>query len=218
MKVIQSSIIRAIVAIAVGVLLVMYREETTVWITIVTGVLFFISGCVSCILYFVERDKTGRENDLKRFSGETPEEKLPTFPFVGIGSIILGIILAVMPGSFITWVVYILAAILILGAINQFVVLASARRFAHVPVAYWFFPVVTLCTGIFIIAKPMESASFPLKIIGWCMMFYGVVELLNAFKIKQMRRTYNLIEQNQTSTDEELDESVAVEEKTESTT
>nr|WP_238300741.1 DUF308 domain-containing protein [Prevotella micans] len=100
---------------------------------------------------------------------------------------------------------------------NQFVVLASARRFAHVPVAYWFFPVVTLSTGIFIIAKPMESASFPLKIIGWCMMFYGVVELLNAFKIKQMKRTYNLIEQNQTSTDEELDESVAVEEKNEST-
>uniref|UniRef100_UPI0035A2203F DUF308 domain-containing protein n=1 Tax=Prevotella micans TaxID=189723 RepID=UPI0035A2203F len=86
----------------------MYREETTVWIAIVTGVLFFISGCVSCILYFVERDKTGRENDLKRFSGETPEEKLPTFPFVGIGSIILGIILAVMPvrsslGLFIFW-------------------------------------------------------------------------------------------------------------------
>lgn len=36
--------------------------------------------------------------------------------------------------------------------------------------------------------KPMESASLPLLIIGWCLLFYGVTECINAFKIHQYRK------------------------------
>lgn len=40
MKVIHSSIFRAVCAIIVGVLLIQYREQTVTWITIAIGVLF----------------------------------------------------------------------------------------------------------------------------------------------------------------------------------
>lgn len=96
-----------------------------------------------------------------------------------------------MPDDFIKWVVYILAAILILGAINQFMNLAYAKRYAHVPVLFWFFPIITLGIGILIISKPIEAATLPLKIIGWCLIFYGVVEMLNAIKISQMKRAFD---------------------------
>ena len=86
------------------------------------------------------------------------------------------------------------SGILILGAINQFTNLASSRQFARVPILFWIFPTITLSIGIYVIAQPIEAATLPLKIIGWCLMFYGVVELINTIKINQMKRAYNKIE------------------------
>ena len=53
MKTLASSLLRALCAIAVGALLVKYREQTVEWITIAIGVLFFVSGVFSCATYFV---------------------------------------------------------------------------------------------------------------------------------------------------------------------
>jgi len=56
MKTVQTSFIRAIIAVVVGLLLIKYREDTVTWITIIIGVLFFISGLISCIVYLVNRN------------------------------------------------------------------------------------------------------------------------------------------------------------------
>jgi len=194
MRLIQSSIIRAIVAIVIGALLVKYRAETMTWITIAAGIMFFISGIISCLVYYFEREKILKTSPLSDNRESATNSVKPIFPIVGIGCAVLGIILTLMPNQFITWVVYIFAAILILGAINQFTNLASSRQFAHVPILFWIFPTITLGIGIYVIAQPIEAATLPLKIIGWCLMFYGVVELINTIKINQMKRTYNKIE------------------------
>ena len=55
MKAIQSSVFRALCAIVVGVLLIGYREETVRWITILTGVMFFLSGVISIVSYYAGR-------------------------------------------------------------------------------------------------------------------------------------------------------------------
>ena len=57
MRLIQSSIIRSVVAIVIGILLVKYRLETMTWITIAAGIMFFISGIISCLVYYFEREK-----------------------------------------------------------------------------------------------------------------------------------------------------------------
>lgn len=57
MKVLQSSLLRAICAIVVGALLVKYREQTVTWMTIAIGVLFFISGVFSCASYLIARSR-----------------------------------------------------------------------------------------------------------------------------------------------------------------
>ena len=51
MKVIQSSVVRALVAIVVGVMLILYRMATLEWMVIITGALFFLSGSLSCLAY-----------------------------------------------------------------------------------------------------------------------------------------------------------------------
>lgn len=189
MKVLQSSIFRALCAIAVGALLVKYREQTVTWITIVIGVVFFISGLISCIAYFSAKRKSNDEDyDIYDAQGHLIAQSKPAFPIVGLGSLILGAILALLPTTFVNGLTYMLAAILILGAVNQFFNLTIATRFAHIGIVWWIVPGLVLLLGIIALIKPSVIASAPLLVIGWCMMVYGVVEIINNVKIHQCRR------------------------------
>jgi len=187
MKIIQSSLVRALCAVIVGGLLIKYREQTMTWLTIAIGVLFLISGLVSCASYLAAKS---RRSDVQVFDAEGNQVAgfTPSFPIVGIGSVLLGLILALMPGTFITWLMYILAAILALGAIGQFVGLASVSKIARVGAFFWIMPSVILLVALVAIVRPQLIASAPLFVIGWCMLVYGVVEFVNALKIYKVRK------------------------------
>lgn len=192
MKVIHSSIFRAVCAIIVGVLLIQYREQTVTWITIAIGVLFFLSGVISLASYWAAKRNAEKMQGqiLSDSNGKPIMGMMPKFPLVSVGSLILGLLLALMPQVFIAWLMFILAFILILGALTQFVNLASAAKMGRVGILFWLFPSVLLLLGLLTIIKPSAIASAPLFIIGWGMLIYGVVELLNAFKISNNKRIW----------------------------
>ena len=198
MKILQSHLVRALVAIVTGALIIKYREETVQWLTIAIGILFFISGVISIAMWwsYKRKDEGGRlkeegvrrneENETIHAGGHYP------FPLVGLGSVILGVILTVIPTTFITGLMYILAAMLILGAINQYVYLGMATRWCHVGWYYWILPTAILLVSLYVIFKPMETASLPLFIIGWCMLVYGVAECINSLMLFIARRHYKI--------------------------
>lgn len=192
MKVIHSSIFRAVCAIIVGVLLIQYREQTVTWITIAIGVLFFLSGVISLASYWAAKRNAEKMQGqiLSDSNGKPIMGMIPKFPLVSVGSLILGLLLALMPQVFIAWLMLILAFILILGALTQFVNLASAAKMGRVGILFWLFPSALLLLGLLAIIKPSAIASAPLFIIGWGMLIYGVVELLNAFKISNNKRIW----------------------------
>ena len=207
MKVLQISAIRAIIVLVTGFLLVKYREETMTWMTITVGILFLLSGLVSCIAYYFEKEKVAKKTaKAEQQEGQQEEENLksPSFPIAGVGSIALGIILAVMPNTFITWVVYILAALLILGAVNQFMNLARSRQYARVPVYMWLFPTVILAIAILLISKPIETAQLPLLVLGWAFMYYGVLEFILIIRMYLVRKSYEKAEEAKVVTGDKL--------------
>ena len=207
MKVLQISAIRAIIVLVTGFLLVRYREETMTWMTITVGILFLLSGLVSCIAYYFEKEKVAKKTAKEeQQEGQQEEENLksPSFPIAGVGSIALGIILAVMPNTFITWVVYILAALLILGAVNQFMNLARSRQYARVPVYMWLFPTVILAIAILLISKPIETAQLPLLVLGWAFMYYGVLEFILIIRMYLVRKSYEKAEEAKVVTGDKL--------------
>ena len=187
MKILQSSVFRAICAIAVGAMLIKNPDSTVKGITIAIGILFLVSGVISCVAYFNARLHSA-ENEVYDADGKLLVGGRPMFPIVGLGSVILAFVLALMPGAFVTSLMYVLGGIILLGALNQFMVLIQARKFATLPLWFWVCPTLVLLTGLFVMIKPMESASLPLLIIGWCLLFYGVTECINAFKIHQYRK------------------------------
>lgn len=197
MKVIHSSLFRAVCAIIVGILLIQYREQTVTWITIAIGVLFFLSGVVSLASYYSAKHAAEKMQGqvLYNAQGQHITGMQPNFPIVGVGSILLGIVLALMPNVFISWLMFILSCILILGAITQFVNLASAAKMGRVSFIYWVFPSALLLLGLLAIIKPSAIASAPLFIIGWAMLVYGVVECINALKVSNNRKHWQKSQQ-----------------------
>ena len=183
MKILQTSLLRAVCAAIAGYLLVMYRTEMVRWTTIAFGALFLVSGLVSVIVYYTEKRRA-------RTAAEPQAVIVPTFPIVGLGSMILGGVLMLMPATFVSGVMYSLAAILILGAVNQYVNLAGLLRLARVPLLYWLFPTIVLLAGIFLIARPQEMSALPFRILGWSMMVYAIFEAVCGIRIYRARRAY----------------------------
>lgn len=199
MKVLQISAVRAIIVLVTGFLLVKYREDTMTWMTITVGVLFLISGLVACMLYYFEKEKVAKKTAkaaLQEGQQEEEDLKSPSFPIAGVGSIVLGIILAVMPNTFTTWMVYILSALLILGAVNQFMNLARSRQYARVPVYMWVFPTVSMVVAILLISRPIETDAlfFTLKVIGWAFMYYSILEFVLIIRMYLVRKAYDKAE------------------------
>ncbi|MBO4785833.1 MAG: DUF308 domain-containing protein [Prevotella sp.] len=187
MKIIQSAFFRAIVAIAMGVLLVKDPSGTLKWITILLGVLFLVVGVMSCINYFVrvfqerkeavEIDEKGRPMRRSAFG-----KGRSSFPMSSAGSVLFGLVLILRPDLFDEILMYILGAFIIVGAINQFVKLALINRIARVHWLFWVFPIILLIAGVWLIIKPFAVLDTTMYAIGWCLLLLGVVECITAIK------------------------------------
>ena len=189
MKIFQSSVFRAISAIAVGILLIKYPDNTVTWLTVAIGVLFFLSGIISLVVYINARRNVS-EYKITDADGNVVAGERPTFPIVGVGSIILGAILALTPNIFITALMYIIGGMLILGAINQYMNLVNARKYGKIGFGYWIFPSIILITGIYVMIRPMDPASVAMLILGWCTLLYGVTEMIDSLKFYSDKRKF----------------------------
>ncbi len=232
MRIIQSSIFRALLAIVFGYLLVMYRNELLHWTTIAFGCLFFLSGLISVIAYYVEKrramniaDRLQAMSEMRGDEMETPAEDdikrslLPTFPIVGIGSMILGVILAIMPTTFVHGMMYVVSGLLVLGALNMISNLIMAHKFASIGVGFWVMPILLLTLGVAMIVKPDLFAAMPFRILGWALIVYGVIECINAIKISQCHKQYERIQAaQQAASKAEIEDAVIVEDNSTSPT
>lgn len=232
MRILQSSVFRALCAIVFGYLLVIYRNQMLHWTTIAFGALFFLSGLVSVIAYYAEKrraanmaERLSAMSEMRGKEMETPSEDsirhslMPGFPIVGIGNMVLGVILAIMPTTFIHGMMYVIAGLLVLGALNMMFNLSMARKFASIGLGFWIMPLLLLVLGVLMIAKPDLFAAMPFRILGWALIVYGVIECINAIKIHNCRKQYEKIQAaQQTASKAEIEDAVIVEDNLPSST
>ena len=196
MKRFPKSILRACCAIAAGAILVQYRDQAVMWITVGIGVVFFISAVISFIDYMASRKHSDEQVELFDAQGRKMGQRRPRrFPVVAIGCGILGSVMALSPGTFVGGLMFVLAALLIAGGAYQLFSLSLATRFARVGIVWWVLPVVILLIGLVALIKPSAIASAPLLIIGWCLMVYGVDDLIDALKIHRCKKQFDKAEE-----------------------
>lgn len=205
MRILQSSLFRALSALVIGCLLIKYPDNTVNWITIAIGVLFLLSGIVSLLTYWNALRHVG-EYTIYDAQGRIVAGTKPVFPFVGIGSIILGLILVLMPSQFVTALTYIIGIVLVLGALNLLMALVTARFFARLSFIFWLLPSIVLVVGIYFMVKPLEPASMTMSALGWLSLLYGVTEMVNALKLYRCRREF----EKQSTQLQQFDEAIEV--------
>ena len=175
-----------------GILIVKFREDMVTWLTVGLGAIFFISGIISCISYYIQRKHVlkMRAEGITLFDseGKPVGQSMPTFPIVGVGSLILGVILASMPETFLNWLTYIFAAIILLVSVYQIADLIVANRYGRVGWAYWVMPIIMLLAAVVALVNPESISSSPLFFLGWAMIISGAVMIVNGLKIYTVRR------------------------------
>lgn len=167
MKAINYFILRSVFALAIGLLLVFWPQTAINYLVITIGVLFLIPGLISLIAYFTRKREV---------------EESYIFPVAGLGSLLFGLWLMIMPEFFVTILMYILGFILVLGGIQQIVSLASARKRYRVPMGYYVVPVLILIAGLIVLFNPFTVASAAFMLLGVSSIVYGLSELFNGIR------------------------------------
>lgn len=171
MKNLKGSVLRCLFAIALGLVLILWPEVAVTYLVITIGICFIIPGIFSLLNYFTRNKVEG--------------EPSPMFPIDGAGSILFGVLLVVIPQFFVSILMYVLGALLVIAGAQQIFSLVSARKWSVVPYGFYIIPALILITGIMILAYPFEAAANTFVIFGVACLVYGISELINGYKFRQ---------------------------------
>lgn len=203
MKLLRISVIRAIAALVVGVLLLKYGCNVLKGLTIALGVMFLIAGLVSLIGWVNSRRQ---KVELRAYDNGAakPEEdaRQPMFPIVGLGSVLLGCILSLtQTNDFLVWALFLVGAVLILGGLNMMMNLVSARKMGSVGAWMWALPVVIIVAAIFVMVKEVltesnmataaEGSTLATTVLGVTALVYAVAEMVFSVVFYNIKRTYD---------------------------
>lgn len=171
MKHFDGAILRAVISVLLGIVLILWPAAAVIYIIMLIGAGFLLPGVISIVSYFL-RDKSN--DTISRM-----------FPLAGLGSVLLGAWLILMPGFFVNILMFVLGGVLLIAGIEQFATLISARKFGPVRAMYYFLPALILLAGLLIIFYPMKVIEDTLVVFGAVILVYGVNELINWYKFKK---------------------------------
>ncbi len=159
--------VKAVCAVLVGVLLVASPGAYTLLMVQIIGGVILVAGLVPVAgFWFPSPSMAGR----------------PPLPVMGVGTVLLGIMLILVPQVFVRALMYVLSLLFLMCGVRQFVRQVSAR--GSRPLRWWplLLSVALVALGIFVLANPMQSASVPFFLLGLGCIVYGANELLRVLR------------------------------------
>ena len=170
MKGLSYSFLRAVCALVIGLVLVMFPNQAGDYFVITIGVIFLVPSLISIIGYYAQNAEVRRR-----------------FPIEGVGSLLFGLWLVTMPGFFADVLMFLLGFILIMGGVQQIASLSMARRWMPVPGGFYVIPALILIAGVVALFNPTGARNTAFMIIGISSLVYAVSELINWFKFARRR-------------------------------
>lgn len=171
MKSVDYSTLSGIFALILGLLLVIWPDIAINYLVITVGVLFLIPGLISLLGFF---------SRVYRKEGASG-----MFPVAGMGSVLFGLWLMIMPSFFVNILMYVLGFVLILGSIHQISSLTSARKWTTVPAGFYVMPVLIFMAGLVIVINPFTVASAAFMMLGIACMVFGLSQLFNGIRFRR---------------------------------
>ncbi len=167
--------LRALLALAVGVMMVMNPDEALTTVVKIFAVFMLVSGLVSLVVGLMNR-KNG---------------SLPLMSFNAAIDILIGIVLFTAPGFVAKFIIYLIGfALLAFGAV-QLIALASARRVMNMGPGVFVLPAIVTLVGVILLFNPFAEKAM-VMIAGAAMIVYGASELLSSWKMKRAIDEYEI--------------------------
>ena len=128
------------------------------YFVITIGVIFLVPSLISIIGYFAQSTEMRRR-----------------FPIEGVGSLLFGLWLIIMPGFFADLLTFVLGFILVMGGVQQIASLSAARRWMPVPGRFFmWFRYCILLAGLVRAVQPTGVRSSGIIIIVISSLVYAL--------------------------------------------
>ncbi len=178
--------LRALIALAVGVMMVMRPDEALTAVVKIFAAFMFASGLVSLFVGLKER-KNG---------------SLPLMSFNAVVDILIALALFLAPAFVAKFIIYLIGFVLLAFGAVQLIALASARRVMNMGLGVFLLPALVTIVGVVILFNPFAEKAM-VMIAGAALIVYGASELLSSWKMKKAIDEYEI---HQTDVQEEPSE------------
>ncbi|MDR1646387.1 MAG: DUF308 domain-containing protein [Tannerellaceae bacterium] len=165
------SLLRSILGIVLGLLFIVWPQESVTYLIITAGIFFVLAGLCSILIRYFSRDRS-----MKPLS--------PLTWSVAAGSIILGAWLLLSPLFFVAIFGIVWGGILTVAGIQQLASLVKARKWHAVGPGYYVLPALILVAGILILVYPLKTIVDTFVLLGAVSLFYGLNELVSWYKFR----------------------------------
>ena len=171
-----SGIIRAVAALAIGVVMVVSRTDAMVLAVRIMAAFLLASGIVSLVLGYRDRQNS----------------RMPLMGVNGTVDILIAVLIFMFP-QFVAGLIVSLIGFALLGfGIFQLVALVSANRVMKVGFMAFLMPVLVLLAGAFLLARPTFIGTAVGTVAGAALIIYGVSELLSSWKMRKAMDEYEI--------------------------
>ena len=177
MRVLGYSLMRAVCALVIGMILVMFPDQASNYFVITIGVIFLVPSLISIIAYSTNGKK-----------------KQQRFPIEGVGSLLFGLWLIIMPHFFSNLLTIILGFILLMGGIQQLASVSTLRTLVKVSYRYYVVPTLILIAGLVAMFNPTGVQRTAFIIIGISCIVYAFSEFVNWFIFTRHQQKSSLSE------------------------
>lgn len=164
-----NSLLWGIGAIVVGLLLLFNPEDVIILTVKLLGILSLTIGSIQLIVQLIQNRKA--------------EHKV--VPFSAILMAVWGALLLIRPALWADFFMLLIGLTMIFLSLNMLITYRKVSKSGHkVSGAYYIFPVLMLLSGITTIINPLFLASWLVIFVGVWILFYGIVELISYFSLK----------------------------------
>ena len=165
-----NGLMRALVALAVGIMMVVYPAGALTTVVKIIAVFMIASGVVSLAVGLRDKERGS----------------LPLMSFNALINLLLAILMFVFAPVIAKFVIYLIGFVLLAFGIVQIIAFLGARRVMPVSSGSFVLPIVVTLIGGFILFNPFAESVMTI-IAGSALVLYGVSELLSSRRMKQVR-------------------------------
>ncbi|MGN0188761.1 MAG: HdeD family acid-resistance protein [Candidatus Cryptobacteroides sp.] len=169
-----SGLLRAVAAIALGVVMVVNPHASLVLVVKIVAAFLIASGVVSAVYGIINRLRGAMGLMLTN----------------AIVDIILGVILFIFPSEVASIILVILGIFLLVLGIFQIVVLGSTAGVLGTAFGFFVMPILCVLGGTLILFNPFGSQVMLTLVGGIALIVYGISELVASWRMNKAQKVY----------------------------